>query len=80
MKDVENFDDFYAKFNNIVDSVFNLGKKMKDLKVVDRIIMSLLKSFQLKVVVMEESKIIDKLNWMSWLEIYKLMKPITTKE
>ena len=49
MSEDESFDSFYSKLNEVVISKFNLGEKMEDLKVVQKILRSLLESFRAKV-------------------------------
>ena len=50
----EFFDSFYSKLNEVVISKFNLGEKMKDSKVVQKILRSLSKSFRAKVTAIDE--------------------------
>ena len=45
MGDDESFDSFYGKLNEIVIAKFNLGEKIEDVKVVRKILRSLLESF-----------------------------------
>ena len=52
----ESLDSFYSKLNEVVISKFNLGEKTEDLKVVRKILRSLLESFCAKVIAIEESK------------------------
>ena len=51
----ESFNSFYGKLNEVVIGNFNLGKKMKDSKIVRKILRSLLESFRAKVTAIEES-------------------------
>ena len=56
MSEDESFDSFYSKLNEVVISKFNLGEKMEDLKVVQKILHSLPESFRAKVTAIEENK------------------------
>lgn len=59
MKDDESSDDFYANLNNIVTSNFNLGKKIHESKIVQKVIRSLRDRFKPKIIDIEESKDLD---------------------
>ena len=59
MSEDESFDSFYSKLNEVVIGKFNLGEKTEDLKVVRKILCSLLESFRAKVTAIEESKDLD---------------------
>ena len=61
MGDDESFDSFYGKLNEIVIAKLNLGKKIKDAKVVRKILRSLPESFRAKVTAIEESKDLDEI-------------------
>jgi hypothetical protein len=50
------FNEFYAKLNNIVNSKFNLRKKLKDMWIVKKILGSILERFWPKVTAIKESK------------------------
>ena len=55
----ESFDSFYGRLNKIVIAKLNFGEKIKDAKVVRKILRSLSKSFCAKVTAIEESKDLD---------------------
>ena len=57
----ESFDSFYSKLNEVVIDKFNLGEKIEDLKVVRKILRSLLESFRAKVIAIERSKVLDEI-------------------
>ena len=57
----ESFDSFYGKLNEIVIAKFNLGEKIEDVKVVRKILRSLLESFRAKVTAIEESTDFDEI-------------------
>ena len=61
MGEDESFDSFYSKLSEVVIGKFNLGKKMKDSKVVRKILRSLPESFRAKVTAIEESKYFDEI-------------------
>ena len=60
MEKNESFDEFYAKLNDIVNSVLNLGKTIPEPKIVRKVLRSPLKRFHAKITTIEESKNIDK--------------------
>ena len=57
----ESFDEFYAKLKDIVNSAFNLGETIPELKIVRKVLRSLLERFHAKITAIEESKDIDKI-------------------
>ncbi|XP_075665428.1 uncharacterized protein LOC142635098 [Castanea sativa] len=57
MNDNESFDSFYGKLNEIVIAKLNLGEKIKDAKMVRKILRSLSESYRAKVTAIEETKI-----------------------
>ena len=61
MFDDECFDEFYAKLNDIVNSVYNLGEIYDQRKIVRKILRSLTEDFRLKVTVIIESKYVDSI-------------------
>ena len=61
MSDDESFDSFHKRLNEIVIAKLNLGEKIKDAKVVRKVLRSLPESFQTKVTVIEENKDLDKI-------------------
>ena len=62
MEEDESFDEFYAKLNGIVNSVFNLGKTIPEPKIVRNVLRSLPKRFHAKITAIKESKDIDKIS------------------
>ena len=75
MEEDESFDDFYAKFKDIVNSTFNLGETILEPKIVRKVLRSLLKRFHSKITVTEESKDVDKIpltELIGNLQTYKL--------
>ena len=61
MEGDESFDEFYAKFKDIENSAFNLGKTIFELKIVRKVLRSLHERFHAKITTIEESKDIDKI-------------------
>ena len=61
MSEDESFDSFYGKMNEVIIRKFNLSEKMKDSKVVRKILRSLSESFHAKVAAIEESKDLDEI-------------------
>ncbi|KAG2720351.1 hypothetical protein I3760_02G031800 [Carya illinoinensis] len=61
MLEGENFNDFYAELNDIVNSRFNLGEKVEDSRIVRKILKSLPERFRSKVTAIEESKDLDEI-------------------
>ena len=57
----ELFDEFYAKLNDIVNSVFNLGEIYDQPKIVRKILKFLTEDFRPKVTVITESKDVDSI-------------------
>ena len=78
MSEVESFDSFYGKLNEVEIGKFNLGEKMEDSKIVRKILRSLLKSFRAKVTAIEESKDLDEIKiqeLIDALQTYELSLP-----
>lgn len=61
MEEDESFDEFYAKLKNIVNSAFNLRETILELKVVRKVLRSLLEIFHAKITAIEELKDIEKI-------------------
>ena len=61
MEEDESFNEFYAKLKDIVNSVFNLGETIPELKIVRKVLRSLPERFHAKIMAIEESKDIDKI-------------------
>ena len=57
----ESFDEFYAKLKDIVNTAFNLVETILELKIVRKVLKSLLERFHVKITFIEESKDIDKI-------------------
>ena len=61
MEEDESFDEFYAKLKDIVNSAFNLGETIPEPKIVRNVLKFLLERFHAKIIVIDESKDIDKI-------------------
>ena len=61
MEEDESFDEFYAKLKDIVNSTFNLGETIPEPKILKKVLKSLPERFHAKIIVIEESKDIDKI-------------------
>ena len=78
MSEDKSFDSFYSKLNEVVIGKFNLEEKMKDLKVVRKILRSLPESFRAKVTAIEESKYLNRIKvqeLIGSLQTYELSLP-----
>ena len=63
MEEDESFDEFYAKFKDIVNSSFNLGETILEPKIVRKVLRSLPERFHTKITEIEKLKDIDKIPW-----------------
>ena len=82
MFDDESFDEFYAKLNDIVNSVYNLVEIYDQPKIVRKILISLTKDFRPKVTAITESKDMDSIpvdELVGSLQSYELDLPKTNK-
>ena len=61
MEEDESFDEFYAKLKGTMNSPFNLGETIPELKIVRKVLRSLPERFHTKITAIEESKDIDKI-------------------
>ena len=61
MEEDESFNEFYAKFKDIVNSAFNLRETILEPKIVRKVFRSLPERFHAKITTIEESKDIDKI-------------------
>ena len=55
MEEDESFNEFYAKFKDIVNSTFNLGETIPEPKIVRKVLRSLPEKFHAKITTIEES-------------------------
>ena len=61
MEKDDSFNEFYAKLKDIVNSEFNFGETIPKLKIVRKVLRSLLKRYHAKIIAIEESKDIDQI-------------------
>jgi hypothetical protein len=61
MLDDETFVEFYTKINNLRNSMVSLGKRVFNVKLIKKILRSLLERFRIKVTTIEESKGLDSM-------------------
>ena len=62
MEEDKTFDEFYAKFKDIVNSAFNHGESIAKPKIIRKILRLLFEKFHAKIIVSEEAKDIDKIH------------------
>ena len=82
MSDDESFDKFYAKLNDIVNFVYNLGEIYDQPKIVRKILRSLTEDFRPKVTAITKSKDVDSIpvdELVGSLHSYELDLPKTNK-
>ena len=82
MSEDESFESFYSKLNEVIVSKFNLGEKMKDSKIVRKILRSLPESFRAKVTAIEESNDLDDIKvqeLIGSLQTYEMSLPTQRK-
>ena len=78
----DDFDEFYAKLNDIVNSAYNLGEIFDQPNIVKNILRSLIEDFRLKVTVITESRYMDSIlvdELIGSLKSYELDLPKTNK-
>ena len=61
MEEDESFNEFYAKLRDIVNSAFNLGETIPEPKIVRKVLKFLPERFHAKIMAIEESNDIDKI-------------------
>ena len=82
MSNDESFDEFYAKLNDIINSVYNLGEIYDQPKIVKKILRSLTEDFRPKVTAITESKDVDSIlvdELVGFLQSYELDLSKTNK-
>ena len=82
MSEDESFDSFYGKLIEVVIGKFNFSEKTEDLKILRKILRSLLESFCAKVIAIEESKDLDDIKvqeLIGSLQTYELSLPSQRK-
>lgn len=61
MLDNETFGEFYTRINDLRNSMVSFGKRVADVKLIKKILRSLLECFRIKVTTIEESKDLDSM-------------------
>ena len=56
MEEDESFDEFYAKFKDIMNSTFNLGKTIPEPKIVRKVLRSLPERFHAKITALRNQR------------------------
>ena len=82
MSDDESFDESYAKLNDIVNSAYNFGEIYDQLKIVRKILRSLIEDFRPKMIAITESKDVDFIpvnELVRSLQSYEFDLPKTSK-
>jgi uncharacterized protein YjaG (DUF416 family) len=70
----ETFGEFYSKMSDLRNSMVSLGKTVSDVKLIRKILKSLLEHFRIKVTTIEESKDLEE------MKIEELVRSLQTYE
>jgi uncharacterized protein YjaG (DUF416 family) len=76
------FEEFYTEMSNLRNSMVSLGKTVSDVKLIQKILRSLLEHFRIKVTTIEESKDLEKMKTeelVGSLQTYELSLPPVKK-
>jgi hypothetical protein len=82
MLEDETFKEFYSKMSDLRNSMVSLGKTVSDVKLICKIIRSLLERFRIKVTTIEESKDLEEMKieeLVGSLQTYELSLPLVKK-
>jgi hypothetical protein len=82
MLEEETFGEFYSKMSDLRNSMVSLGKPISDVKLIQKILRSLLERFRIKVTTIEESKDLEEMKTeelVGSLQTYKLSLPPVKK-
>jgi hypothetical protein len=82
MLDDETFEEFYSKMNDLRNSMVSLGKSVSNVKLIQKIIRSLLERFRIKMTTIEESKDLEDMKieeLVGSLQNYELFLPPVKK-
>jgi hypothetical protein len=82
MLENETFGEFYSKMSDLRNSIVSLGKPITDLKLIRKILKSLLERFRIKVTTIEESKDLEEMKieeLVGSLQTYELSLPPVKK-
>jgi len=73
MLEEETFGEFYSKMSDLINSMVSLGKPIWDVKLIRKILRSLLERFRIKVTTIEESKDREEMKIEELGDLFKLM-------
>jgi len=82
MLEDETFGEFYSKMSDLRNSMVSLGKPISDVKLIQKILRSLLERFRIKVTTIEESKDLKEMKieeLVGSLQMYELSLPPVKK-
>jgi hypothetical protein len=82
MLEEETFGEFYSKMSDLRNSMVSLGKPISDVKLIQKILRSLLERFRIKVTTIEESKDLEEMKieeLVGSLQTYELSLPPVKK-
>jgi len=82
MLDDETFEEFYSKMSDLRNSMVSLGKSVSNVKLIQKIIRSLLERFRIKMTTIEESKDLEDMKieeLVGSLQNYELFLPPVKK-
>jgi ribosomal protein L12E/L44/L45/RPP1/RPP2 len=82
MLEDETFREFYSKMSDLRNSMVSLGKSISDVKLIQKVLRSLLERFKIKVTTIEESKDLEEMKieeLVGSLQTYELSLPPVKK-
>jgi hypothetical protein len=82
MLEEETFGEFYSKMSDLRNSMVSLGKPISDVKLIQKILRSLLERFRIKVTTIEENKDLEEMKieeLVGSLQTYELSLPPVKK-
>jgi hypothetical protein len=83
MLEEETFGEFYPKISDLRNSMVSLGRSISDVKLIQKILRSLLERFRIKVATIEESKDLEEMKikeLVGSLQTYEYSLPLVKKE
>jgi hypothetical protein len=82
MLEDETFGEFYSKMSDLRNLIMSLGKPISDVKLIRKILISLIERFRIKVTTIEESKDLEEMKieeLVGSLQTYELSLPSVKK-
>lgn len=76
MQENETIDEFYVKFCGLSNQAFALGDEYLNSKLVWEVLQFLPEILSIKVEVIKGAKDIDAMHRMSWLDLYRPLRPV----